>query len=145
MFLGHILRDLEGLTSEQGQQIRETLETMVDACAERGFKWVGISDHSVTAAYAGGMKPDDVHRQFDEIEALNSKRRGIRVFKGIEVDILADGSVDYDEAIWEAYQVFGQPVTFVVSAGGAVVDSWSGLREESDIRSVLDQLAGTST
>ena len=50
-----------------------------------------------------------------------------------------------DESIWEAYQVFGQPVTYVVSAGGAVVDSWSGLRSESEIRGVLDELAGTST
>jgi len=50
-----------------------------------------------------------------------------------------------DEAIWETYEVFGQPVTFVISAGGAVVDSWFGLRTESEIRSVLDELAGTST
>lgn len=98
-------RDLRGIihmhtTYSDG---RESLQTMAAACEERGYAWMGISDHSVTAAYAGGMKPDMVKRQFEEIDAWNRKsgKGKIRIFKGIEVDILGDGSIDYDEEIWE--------------------------------------------
>lgn len=79
----------------------ESVESMATACKELGFKWLGIADHSVTAFYAGGMKPDEVKRQFDEIDEVNAKLNGIHIFKGIEVDILPDGSVDYDEKIWK--------------------------------------------
>lgn len=47
-----------------------------------------------------------------------------------------------DESIWQQYEVFGQPVTFAISADGIVIDSWYGLRSETDIRSILDTLAG---
>jgi DNA polymerase (family 10) len=60
---------------------------------------VGITDHSMSAAYAGGLSLDDLARQSDEIEEVNSRLSGIRVLKGIEADILADGRVDYDEAV----------------------------------------------
>jgi hypothetical protein len=50
----------------------------------------------------------------------------------------------YDESIWDAYEVFGQPVTFLISADGYIVDEWSGLRSETDIRAALDGLAGTA-
>jgi hypothetical protein len=61
--------------------------------------------------------------------------------------LLPSGDVAWvlDESIWETYEVFGQPVTFAISAGGAIVDSWFGTRPESEIRGVLDVLAGTST
>lgn len=80
---------------------KETVATMAKASAERGFKWIGISDHSVTAGYAGGMKPDAVKRQFDEIDKLNAGDSPVTIFKGIEVDILPNGDVDYDESIWK--------------------------------------------
>ena len=62
-------------------------------------------------------------------------------------ELLQSGVVSWslDESIWETYQVFGQPVTFAISAGGAVVDSWFGLRDQSEIRTVLDGLAGRAT
>jgi DNA polymerase (family X) len=80
---------------------KESIERMARACAKRGFQWAGISDHSVTAAYAGGMTPERVLEQFEQIDALNARGVGCHLFKGIEVDILSDGSIDYDEEIWE--------------------------------------------
>jgi DNA polymerase (family 10) len=59
---------------------------------------MGITDHSKAAAYAGGLSADDLLRQADEIDAVNSRWTGIRVLKGIEADILADGALDYDDA-----------------------------------------------
>lgn len=69
------------------------------ACGDAGYEYLGITDHSRAAAYAGGMTPDDLKRQWDEIDALNATNPGIRVLKGIESDILADGSLDYPDEI----------------------------------------------
>ncbi len=76
---------------------RETLKTMVNACIERGYGYLGVADHSRTASYAGGLSIDDLKRQSDEIDRLNKNLNGFHVFKGIESDILADGSLDYPE------------------------------------------------
>lgn len=79
---------------------KASVAAMAEAAARLGFEWLGLADHSVSAAYAGGMKPGDVRRQFEEIDAINARGGPCRLFKGIEVDILADGDIDYDEAIW---------------------------------------------
>ncbi len=75
-----------------------TIEELALACREAGYAWLGITDHSKTAAYAGGLTLEDLRRQWDEVEEVNARRLGIRVLKGIESDILADGSLDYDDA-----------------------------------------------
>jgi DNA polymerase (family 10) len=69
---------------------------MALASREAGYAYLGISDHSRTAAYAGGLSVDEVRRQWDEIDTLN-RTAGIRILKGIESDILVDGQLDYDE------------------------------------------------
>ncbi len=69
------------------------------ACRAEGYQYVGITDHSRAAAYAGGMTPDDIRRQWDEIDTLNATEPGLRVLKGIESDILGDGSLDYPDDI----------------------------------------------
>lgn len=80
-----------------------TIAAMADAAHARGWQYLGISDHSQSAFYAGGLSPDAVLRQHDEIDALNADltARGdpFRVLKGIEADILADGHVDYDASL----------------------------------------------
>ncbi|MBL8979902.1 MAG: DNA polymerase/3'-5' exonuclease PolX [Gemmatimonadetes bacterium] len=76
-----------------------TVEELARACRAEGYDWVGITDHSQAAAYAGGLSPDDLLRQMDEIDAVNAGGLGIRILKGIEADILGDGRLDYEDAL----------------------------------------------
>lgn len=64
--------------------------------AERlGFEYMGLSDHSQTAVYAGGLKASDLKTQAKEIAAANKKLKKLRILQGVESDILADGALDY--------------------------------------------------
>ena len=74
-------------------------EEIAVACRAAGYSYAGITDHSQAAAYAGGLKPDDLARQGDEIDAVNARLEGVRLLKGIEADILQDGRIDYDDAV----------------------------------------------
>jgi len=76
-----------------------TVEELALACQSAGYAYVGLTDHSQAAAYAGGLKADDLTRQADEIDAVNAGLSTLRVLKGVEADILADGRIDYDEAV----------------------------------------------
>jgi DNA polymerase (family 10) len=80
-----------------GSDGRESLGAMVDATRRRGYRYLGISDHSVSAFYANGLDADRVREQAREIEALRPELGDFRVFHGIESDILDDGSLDYDD------------------------------------------------
>jgi len=81
----------------------ESVENMVEAARKLGFSYIGISDHSKSAYYAGGLKTDDVRRQWDLIDSLNQKWPDFHIYKGIESDILPDGSLDYDEDILKGF------------------------------------------
>ncbi|HVJ79449.1 MAG TPA: PHP domain-containing protein, partial [Planctomycetia bacterium] len=74
-----------------------TLAEMADAAREMDFAYLGIADHSQTAAYAGGLVPAKVKKQHAEIDTLNAADPEFRLFKGIESDILGDGRLDYDD------------------------------------------------
>ena len=74
-----------------------TIADLAAAAQERGWSYLGVSDHSQSAFYAGGMDRDGILRQHDEIDAINATLTGFRVLKGIEADILPCGRVDYDE------------------------------------------------
>lgn len=76
-----------------------SVEELARGVQAAGYEWLGITDHSRSAAYAGGMQADDIHRQWDEIDAVNALGLGITVFKGIESDILADGALDYPDEL----------------------------------------------
>lgn len=76
---------------------RATLEEMAEAARKAGLAYLGIADHSQSAAYAGGLSPDRVREQHRKIDELNVKLTGLHIYKGIESDILADGSLDYDD------------------------------------------------
>jgi DNA polymerase (family 10) len=84
----------------------EPLGIMVQAARERGYAWLGLTDHSQTASYAGGLKVEEVREQQREVEKLN-RRLGasFHVFKGIESDILADGSLDYPSDVLESFDL----------------------------------------
>jgi len=81
-----------------------TIEEMAIAARDMGYSYIGICDHSESAAYAGGLRREDVIRQHEEIDRLNNKLKGIRILKGIELDILPDGSVDYDEGLLQRFE-----------------------------------------
>jgi DNA polymerase (family X) len=78
-----------------------TVEELALACKAAGYEYLGVTDHSQAAAYAGGLVPDDLARQSEEIDQLNERLDNFRVLKGIEADILQDGRIDYDEAVLE--------------------------------------------
>jgi DNA polymerase (family X) len=76
-----------------------SVEELALACRASGYEYVGITDHSQAAAYAGGLKAGDLARQADEIDEVNGRLAGIRVLKGVEADILQDGRIDFDESV----------------------------------------------
>lgn len=65
------------------------------ACRDAGYQWLGVTDHSQASSYSGGLKADDVARQHAEIDQVNRALDDFRVLKGVEADILADGTIDY--------------------------------------------------
>lgn len=73
-----------------------SIEEMVQEAIKMNFSYIGISDHSQSAAYARGLTKDIIHRKHQEIHKLNEKYPSITIFKGTESDILSDGSLDYD-------------------------------------------------
>lgn len=76
-----------------------TVEELALAARAEGYEWIGITDHSQAAAYAGGLSASTLQRQADEIDGLNQRLNGFRVLKGIEADILKDGAIDYDARV----------------------------------------------
>jgi DNA polymerase (family X) len=80
-----------------------TIAEMAEAARARGWSYIGITDHSQSAFYAGGLRPDDVARQHDEIDELNASLVGFTILKGIEADILASGQLDYADATLDRF------------------------------------------
>jgi DNA polymerase (family 10) len=76
-----------------------TLEEMALAAKALGFEYFGTGDHSQSLTVARGMPPSVVRKQWDEIDRLNATLTGIRILKGIESDILEDGSLDYPDEL----------------------------------------------
>ena len=76
------------------------LHSLRDMCTyarDLGYEYIGITDHSQSAFYANGLKPDRILEQWAEIDALNIELTPFRILKGIESDILSDGSLDYPD------------------------------------------------
>ena len=82
---------------------KHTLRQMAEACRDLGYEYLGISDHSRTAFYAGGLDIEAVEKQHHEIDELNKELAPFKIFKGIESDILADGSLDYPEETLKSF------------------------------------------
>jgi DNA polymerase (family 10) len=80
-----------------------SIAELAEAAQRRGWSYIGISDHSESAFYAGGLSRDAVLAQHEEIDRVNASLNGFRVLKGIEADILADGRVDYDAAVLDRF------------------------------------------
>lgn len=76
-----------------------SLAEMATAALAAGYSYLGICDHSRSAAYAGGLSRERVIEQCEEIARLNSELAPFRVLCGIESDMLQDGSLDYDDGL----------------------------------------------
>ena len=77
---------------------RNTVLEMLTAARQRGFQYVGLSDHSKSAFYAGGLSEEGLRQQQAEIARHEQEVTPMRVFRGTEADILADGGIDYETA-----------------------------------------------
>jgi DNA polymerase (family 10) len=77
---------------------RDSIADMVRAARELGWEYIGISDHSQSAS-AYGMSTAKALEQIERLDELAATEPGIRIFRGIEADILADGSLDYPDAV----------------------------------------------
>nr|WP_274621927.1 DNA polymerase/3'-5' exonuclease PolX [Myxococcus fulvus] len=84
---------------------RNTLEEMALAAKALGLKYLTITEHSEAAIYAGGLKVEALERQWEEIDRVNAAVPGVRLLKGIEVDILESGALDYDDKVLEKLEV----------------------------------------
>ncbi|MEK4222810.1 MULTISPECIES: DNA polymerase/3'-5' exonuclease PolX [Bacillus] len=76
-----------------------SLEEMVEACRKKGYQYMAITDHSQYLKVANGLTPDRLKRQIEEIKKLNEKYSDIEIFSGIEMDILPDGTLDFDDEL----------------------------------------------
>ncbi|POY36156.1 DNA polymerase/3'-5' exonuclease PolX [Solitalea longa] len=82
-----------------------TLKEMAVYCKELGYEYLGICDHSKSAFYANGLTEDRLLLQHQEIDKLNQELAPFRIFKGIESDILYDGSLDYADEILASFDL----------------------------------------
>ncbi|RDC64305.1 DNA polymerase/3'-5' exonuclease PolX [Adhaeribacter pallidiroseus] len=80
-----------------------TLATMATYCRDHGYQYLGICDHSKAAFYANGLVEHRVKEQHREIDSLNRELAPFKIFKGIEADILADGSLDYNNEVLSTF------------------------------------------
>jgi DNA polymerase (family 10) len=82
---------------------KASIAEMARAAQARGWSYMGITDHSEAAFYAGGLSRDRVRAQHDDIDDLNATLDGFHVLKGIEADILADGRLDYGDEFLDRF------------------------------------------
>ena len=84
---------------------RNTIEEMAEAARERGYKYMAITDHSKNLAFANGLDDKRAVEHIKRIRAVSDKLGGIRIFAGIEVDILADGTLDLSDSVLEQMDI----------------------------------------
>ena len=94
---------------------KHSLRQMAEYCKSLGYEYLGISDHSRTASYAGGLEIEKVLKQHAEIDQLNQELAPFRIFKGIESDILGDGSLDYPNEVLSSFD-------FIVSSVHSILN-----------------------
>jgi DNA polymerase (family 10) len=80
-----------------------TLEEMAEGARRLGFKYLGIGDHSQSLTVARGLTPERVREQQARIDALNGRLKGIKLLKGTECDILADGRLDFSDEVLASF------------------------------------------
>jgi DNA polymerase (family 10) len=78
---------------------RNTIEEMALAARERGYEYVAITDHSASHGFGDDVSPDELRRQIERVSEVDASIEGIRVLAGSEVNILPDGSLDYEDEL----------------------------------------------
>ncbi len=104
---------------------KHSLRQMAEHCRSLGYEYLGISDHSQTAIYAGGLDIEKIMKQHAEIDQLNQEMAPFKIFKGIESDILGDGSLDYTDDVLASFD-------FIVSSVHSILNM--------DIKRATDRL-----
>jgi DNA polymerase (family 10) len=84
---------------------KHSLEEMARAAKALGLQYLTVTEHSQAAVYAGGLKEDDLKRHWEEIDRVNEAVTGFRLLKGIEVDILETGALDFRDSVLEQLEV----------------------------------------
>jgi len=84
---------------------KNTIEDMARACVARGYRYMAITDHSAALAMVQGLTPEKARRQWDEIDRVREVVKDIEIFRGCEVDILRDGTLDMPDEILEGLDV----------------------------------------
>ncbi len=82
-----------------------TIEELATTAREMGYEYILVTDHSRSAKYAHGMEVERIYKQWEEIDNLNKKFKKFNILKGIEVDILADGRLDYPDKILKMFDM----------------------------------------
>lgn len=82
-----------------------TIEEIVQAGIKLGYEYIAITDHSKTAKYAGGLSEDHLKMQWEEIDRIQAKYKKIKILKGIEVDILKSGNLDFSDRILSNFDI----------------------------------------
>lgn len=113
---------------------KHSLREMAEYCKELGYEYLGITDHSKSAFYAGGLDEQRIQKQHAEIDALNKELAPFIIFKGIESDILQDGSLDYAEEVLASFD-------FVVSS----IHSGLGMDEKKATERLIKAIANPFT
>ncbi len=108
---------------------RNSIREMVEACRGRGYEYMAITDHSQAVRVANGLTPERVRKQWEEVEEIRGEVEGIALLRGLEVDILKDGSLDMpDEILAELDVVL------------AAVHSHMGMEEAEMTRRIISAL-----
>jgi len=107
-----------------------SLAELIAAAKQRGWSYLGISDHSQSAYYAGGLKAPDLTRQREEVEIRRREHPDFTLFWGVESDILSDGSLDYPDEILQGFD-------FVIAS----IHSQFSLKREAMTERILTALA----
>jgi DNA polymerase (family 10) len=119
--LRHIRGDLHMHTTETDG--RATLEEMAEAARERGYEYIAITDHSKSLAMTNGLDEKRVVEFARRVREINRAGLGIRVFSGIECDILKDGVMDLsDDALAELDLVIGSVHSHMNQESGEMTD-----------------------
>lgn len=99
------MSDLKGILHNHSTYSdgKHSLRQMAEYCKELGYEYLGICDHSKSAFYANGLNEDRLIQQHKEIDELNKELAPFKIFKGIESDILHDGSLDYADDVLASF------------------------------------------